>query len=61
MTHAIRTIAAGCGLAVAGCGVETNIYEELGEPVAATAETGVELPPIQVREGIRRREAGRHV
>lgn len=51
MTHVIKSITAGCGLVVAGCGVETNIDEELGEPVPTTVETGVELPPIHVREG----------
>ena len=48
---AVKIAAAGCVLVIAGCGVETNVYQEFGEPDQAPVETGVELPPIEVREG----------
>jgi len=51
MTHAVKIISAGCGIVVAGCGVETHVYEDPGEPAPPAAEVGVELPPIEVREG----------
>ena len=51
MNHAVKIASAGCGLAIAGCGVETTVFEELGEGAAEPVEVAVHLPPIDVRDG----------
>ena len=50
MNHTAKIASAGC-LVIAGCGLETNVYEELGEPTSATVELRAEMSPIHVREG----------
>ena len=51
MDHPAKIASAVCGLVVAGCGVETTVFEEPGEPDPAPVQAGVELPPVEVREG----------